>query len=117
MEKNHPRKASKTSICLPYDLDDIYAFWCSNYQDMTFNKFLHIRLSEFNRKMKRIPESEPLYKIIQSRVINIGKIKDKDQKKYWREQKRINRIPSEYLSNEEIMNELKSSMKNIGGLK
>ena len=65
----------------------IYMLFGVLIQDMTFNEFLHIRLSEFNRKMKRIPESEPLYKIIQSRVINIGKIKDKEQKKYWREQK------------------------------
>lgn len=102
---------------MPYDLDDIYAFWCSNYSDITYEEFLHIRLSEFNRKMKRIPESEPLYKIVQSRVINIAKIKDKEQKKYWRDLRRINKIPSEYLSNEEIIQELKEGLKNIGGLK
>jgi hypothetical protein len=78
---------------LPYDIDDIYAFWCSNYRDMTFNEFLHIRLSEFNRKMKRIPESEPLYKIIQSRVINIGKIKDKEQKKHYKRLQREFALP------------------------
>ena len=44
-------------------------------------------------KFNSIPESEPLYKIIQSRTIDLSKIKDKEERKYWREQKRINKIP------------------------
>jgi hypothetical protein len=67
-------------------------------------------------KLNSIPESEPLYKIIQSRTINIAKIKDKDERKYWREQKRINKIPDIYLSNREIEESLKESMKNVGGI-
>ena len=66
-------------------------------------------------KLNSIPESEPLYKIIQSRTIDIAKIKDKEEKKYWREQKRINKIPENYLSNREINEDLKESMKNVGG--
>ena len=67
-------------------------------------------------KLNSIPENEPLYKIIQSRTINIAKIKDKDERKYWREQKRINKIPDIYLSNREIEESLKESMKNVGGI-
>lgn len=70
---------------------------------------------EFGIKLKSIPESEPLYKIIKSRTINIGSIKDKDERKYWRELKRINKIPDIYLSNEEIEQELKQNIKNIEG--
>lgn len=66
-------------------------------------------------KLNSIPENEPLYKIIQSRTIDIAKIKDKEEKKYWREQKRINKIPEIYLSNREINEDLKESMKNVGG--
>ena len=58
-------------------------------------------------KLNSIPENEPLYKIIQSRTIDIAKIKDKEEKKYWREQKRINKIPEIYLSNREIEEDLK----------
>lgn len=84
---------------------------------MTFNEFLQIPLSEFNMKFNSIPETEPLYKIIQSRTIDIAKIKDKEERRYWREQKRINKIPDIYLSNREIEQELKESMiKNVGGL-
>ncbi len=67
-------------------------------------------------KLNSIPENEPLYKIIQSRTIDIAKIKDKEEKKYWREQKRINKIPEIYLSNREIEEDLKESMKNVGGI-
>lgn len=67
-------------------------------------------------KLNSIPEGEPLYKIIQSRTIDISKIKDKEEKKYWREQKRINKIPDIYLSNKEIDEALKESMRNVGGL-
>lgn len=68
-------------------------------------------------KLNSIPESEPLYKIIQSRTIDIAKLKDKEERRYWREQKRINKIPEIYLSNREIEQELKESMiRNVGGL-
>lgn len=84
---------------------------------MTFNEFLQLPLSEFNMKFNSIPENEPLYKIIQSRTIDIAKIKDKEERKYWREQKRINKIPDIYLSNREIEQELKESMiRNVGGI-
>lgn len=84
---------------------------------MTFNEFLQIPLSEFNMKFNSIPENEPLYKIIQSRTIDIAKIKDKEERRYWREQKRINKIPDIYLSNREIEQELKESMiRNVGGI-
>ena len=53
-------------------------------------------------KLNSIPESEPLYTIIKSRTINLFEIKDKDEKKYWSKLKRINAIPSEYLSSKEI---------------
>ena len=45
---------------------------------MSFNEFLNIGITEFNRKLSSIPKSEPLFEIIQSRVINTSKIKDKD---------------------------------------
>jgi hypothetical protein len=74
---------------------------------------LKLGSEEFSIKLKSIPEAEPLYKIIKSRTINIGSIKDKDERKYWRELKRINRIPDIYLSNEEIEQELKQNIKNM----
>ena len=52
-------------------------------------------------KLSSIPESEPLYKIIKSRVIRISSIKDKEEKKYWRDLRKANKIPDEYLPYEE----------------
>lgn len=100
-------------ICLGYedDLEQIYAFYCSRYENISFKKFLELGYEEFSIKLNSIPESEPLYTIIKSRSINISKIKDKDERKYWRELKRINRIPDIYKSNKEIDEELKESFK------
>ena len=78
---------------------------------MTLREFLSIPLSEFNMKVGSIPESEPLYKIVQSRVININSIKDKEERKYWRNLKRINKIPNEYLSIDEINDNLREALK------
>ena len=71
---------------------------------------MNIGITEFQRKFS-LPETEPLYKIIKSRTINLGKIKDKNEKKYWQELKRINKIPDEYLSTQEIMLDLKNFTK------
>ena len=65
------------------------------------------------RKFESIPESEPLYTIIKSRTIDIDKIKDKEERKYWRNLKRINAIPSEYISTKEIMLDLSKHVKEI----
>ena len=68
-------------------------------------------------KLNSIPESEPLYNIIKSRVINPAKIKDKEERRYWRKQKQINKIPDIYLSNEELDLNLKEMFKKTGGIK
>lgn len=95
----------------------MYAFYCGRYENISYQEFLKLGFQEFNKKLKSIPESEPLYKIIKSRTINIGSIKDKEERKYWRELKKINKIPDIYLSNEELDLEVKEKMKNnnIGG--
>lgn len=68
-------------------------------------------------KLSSIPEDEPLFKIIKSRIIDVGKIKDKEERKYWLELKRVNKIPDVYLSNDEINNNLKNYIRNSGGIK
>lgn len=107
--KNLPgRKTSKTyfSFAYPKDLDQAYAFYCARYENITFNEFLNLGITDFTKKFSSIPENEPLYKILKSRTINTTKIKDKNEKKYWNELKKINEIPSEYLSVDEIMGNL-----------
>lgn len=68
----------------------------------------------FSIKLKSIPKTEPLYEIIKSRSINLSKIKDKEERRYWRELKKINAIPDEYKSIEEVEYQLKQSMKGVG---
>ena len=79
---------------------------------MPFKEFMNMGISEFNRKLSSIPKNEPLYEKIQSRVINTGTIKDKEERKHWRRLKKINKIPQIYLSISEIDNNLKEELKN-----
>ena len=67
-------------------------------------------------KLSSIPETEPLYKIIKSRVIRLSSIKDKEEKKYWRDLRKANRIPDEYLPYEENDENLKDIISQIGGI-
>ena len=67
---------------------------------------------DFKRKLGSIPESEPLYKILKSRSIDLSKIKDKDERKYWQELKRLNEIPPIFISDEEQNRNLECIVKN-----
>ena len=120
MEKYCQKKIKQNKeiiICLPYDLKKIYPFFCRNYKDITYNELLKMGYDEFNMKLNSIPEDEPLYLIFKSRAINISKIKDKEEKKYWREMKRLNAIPDIYKTNDEIEHSLKINMEDLGGIK
>ena len=70
---------------------------------------------EFKRKLCSIPKDEPLYDIIKSRVMNLGQIKDKDERKYWREQKKLNEIPPIYIPSKELDKKLKEAIGNGKG--
>lgn len=104
----------RTIFCWGYrnDLEQLYAFYCARYSNISYESFLKLGLSEVLIKMNSIPESEPLYRIIKSRTINLGKIKDKDERNYWREQKSINKIPALYLPIKELDDILKEEMSN-----
>jgi len=78
---------------------------------------MNLGINEVRRKMASIPESEPLYTIIKSRTINTAKIKDKSERKYWEEMKRINRIPDIYISNQELEVDLKKKLGEKNGNK
>ena len=77
---------------------------------------MNLGINEFMMKLSSIPESEPLYKIIKSRTIDAGKIKDKEERKYWLELKRINKIPDIYLSNDELDYKMKEYLKKGNGV-
>jgi hypothetical protein len=62
-------------------------------------------------KIQSIPETEPLYKVMKSRTINLSEIKDKEERKYWQKMKQANKIPDIYLPREYTKKTIK---KNIG---
>lgn len=108
-------KKSKTSFSFAYpgDLDQAYAFYCARYENITYKEFLDLGITDFMRKFASIPESEPLFTILKSRTINLNKIKDKEEKKYWSELKRVNRIPDEYIPIDEIFENLKGKVQTL----
>ena len=77
-------------------MDEAYAFYCARYDNISYSDFLQLPLTDFNRKLSSIPENEPLYTIMKSRAINLNKIKDKEERKYWEQLKRDNKIPYAY---------------------
>lgn len=103
-------------ICLPYDLLNIYAFFCSRYGNISYQELLNMGYEEFSAKINSIPKSEPLYDIIKSRVIKLESIKDKEERKYWRDLKNANRIPDIYKSNDMVLNEMKTKLNGNRGL-
>ena len=80
MTQKYPAKAKKQIINVAYDFDNLYAFWCGRYRDLSIEEFEAIGLTEFNIKISSIPENEPLYTIIKARTINTESIKDKDER-------------------------------------
>ena len=108
------KKQTRTIFSFAYqeDLDQAYAFYCSRYENITYKEFMDLGFSDFKRKLGSIPESEPLYKILKSRSIDLSKIKDKDERKYWQELKRLNEIPPIFISDEEQNRNLESIVKN-----
>ena len=117
---NYKRTINKKIFCFAYqdDLDQAYAFYCSRYQNITWEEFLNLGFFEFKKKLSSIPKSEPLYDIIKSRTIELSKIKNKEEKKYWKELKRINQIPQIFIRTEDIYKDLKYKMKDnkyLGG--
>lgn len=94
-------------------MNQAYSFYCARYRDLTYKEFLELGITDFMRKFESIPESEPLYTILKSRTIDTNTIKDKDERKYWNKLKRINAIPSEYISTNEIILNLDKMSKEI----
>lgn len=113
MKIKHPVKSNKTLFCFAYpsDLESAYAFYCARYRDISFNEFIHLGITEFMMKFNSIPESEPLFTILKSRVIKLDEIKDKEERRHWRRLKKQNKIPDIYLSNQEIMSNLMNVVK------
>lgn len=99
---------------MPFDLPQIYPFICARYGNITYQELLNMGYEEFGMKMGSIPEDEPIFTIIKSRVINIGKIKDKGERKYWEEQRKLNKIPDQYLPKKEINKNIERKIK-LGG--
>lgn len=113
-------KKNKTVFCFAYeeDLNQAYAFYCARYENISYEDFLQLGFFEFKKKLSSIPKEEPLYEIIKSRSINLAKIKNKEERAYWQELKRLNEIPQIYLSNKEIDEYLTTKIRQtkIGGL-
>lgn len=117
VENNYDRihKTNKTILCYGYDKDlvQIYDFYCARYKNISYNEFLDIGITEIQMKLSSIPETEPLYTIIKSRIVNPNKIKNKEERNHWKELKESNKIPDIYIPNDELEITIN---KKIGGI-
>ena len=113
---NHIHRSNDTTISFAYenDLIQIYDFYCARYENISWEQFMGLGINELRKKMQSIPESEPLHTIIKARTINLAKIKNKDERKYWREMKEINKIPDIYIPSQELDKTLENK---LGGLR
>lgn len=104
-------------MCYAYekDLTQVYDFYCARYENITFEEFLNKGISDIQRKLMSIPESEPLFTIIKSRVININSIssKNKEERKHWRELKEANKIPDIFIPTPELDTNLNQKLGGI----
>lgn len=114
--EDKPHKLNETILCYAYesDLIQVYDFYCARYENITYEEFLNKGINEIQRKLMSIPENEPLFNILKSRVINTAKIKNKDERKYWNELKLANKIPDIYIPSQELNINLN---KKLGGMK
>lgn len=114
-DKTHQHKG--TILCYGYDKDliQIYDFYCARYENISYEKFMDLGINEIQRKLMSIPESEPLFTILKSRVINVAKIKNKEERKHWQELKEANRIPDIYIPNEELDQKLNIKLGGLNG--
>lgn len=115
-EAQTSHKKSPTILCYAYDKDliQVYDFYCARYENIRFKDFLDLGISEVQMKIASIPENEPLFTILKSRVINPGQIKDKNERKHWLKLKEENKIPDIYIPNEELNTKLHDK---LGGLR
>ena len=119
IKNNYSKKTSnKTIFCFAYqeDLDQAYAFYCSRYENISYKEFMQLGLFEFKKKLGSVPKTEHLYDIIKSRTINIASIKDKEERKYWRELRRINQIHQIFIPTKEVFDNLKGRLKETSQL-
>lgn len=117
VENNYDRihKTNKTILCYGYDKDlvQIYDFYCARYKNISYSEFMDIGITEIQMKLSSIPETEPLYTIIKSRIVNPNKIKNKEERNHWKELKESNKIPDIYIPNDELEITIN---KKIGGI-
>lgn len=118
-ELEKDKRSNGIQFCFAYyrDIEEAYSFYCARYDNISYNEFLNLGLEEFKMKLGSIPETEPLYKTMQSRVINVASIKDKEERKYWNRMKSENRIPDIYLPKEYINKRVKTQIKEGGNIK
>ena len=59
---NYKRTINKKIFCFAYqdDLDQAYAFYCSRYENISWESFMNLGFFEFKKKLGSIPKDEPL---------------------------------------------------------
>ncbi|CAM3017706.1 bacteriophage Gp15 family protein [Hathewaya histolytica] len=116
--KSKNKGAGKTIQVYSYEYDDdyIYSAFLDQYGvDLQDMEYLH--WWKFKAMFKSLKEDNELVKIMGYRVIDLGKIKDKEQKNYYKKMKELYKIPTNISKNEkEKLNKIEEILLNGGDL-
>lgn len=97
-----------------YDDDYIYSAFLNQYNiDLNSIKYLH--WWKFKALFKSLNESNEIVKIMQYRAIDINKIKDNEQKEFYRKMKKVYGIPLSK-NEQEKLNAIEEALMNGGDL-
>jgi hypothetical protein len=99
-----------------YDDDYIYSAFLDQYGvDLQDIKYLH--WWKFKAMFKALKEDNEIVKIMGYRAMDLGKIKDKEQKEYYKNMKELYKIPSNISKDEkEKLSEIEEILLNGGDL-
>lgn len=97
-----------------YDDDYIYSAFLSQYNiDLNSIKYLH--WWKFKALFKSLNESNEIVKIMQYRAMDVNKIKDNEQKEFYRKMKKVYGIPLPK-NEQEKLNAIEEALMNGGDL-
>lgn len=74
------------------DADYIYSAFMSQY-NIRLNRVKYLHWWEFQALFQGLDESHKLSKIMEYRAVDLGKIKDKEQKRFYQKMKRLYALP------------------------
>lgn len=112
--KSIGNKVNNIIYSFEYDDDYIYSAFLSQY-NIDLNSIEYLHWWKFKALFKSLNNSNEIVKIMEYRAIDLNKIKDKEQKEFYRKMKKIYEIPLSK-NEQEKLNAIEEALMNGGDL-